>query len=179
MILFINRVIKKIRSNWRRATFRAFTKNKRSNVIILGNLTLINPNIKLGEDVTIYPDVMFFGDGLISIGNNVTIGNGTIIYASANGGGVEIGDGVQIAAQCYIIDTDHGIKKGSPIREQENTVKPIKIESESWIAAGCKVLKGSHVGRGAVIGAGSLVKGEIPSNAIAVGTPAKVKKYRE
>ena len=179
MILFINRVIKKIRSNWRRATFRAFTKNKRSNVIILGNLTLINPNIKLGKDVTIYPDVMFFGDGLISIGNNVTIGNGTIIYASANGGGVEIGEGVQIAAQCYIIDTDHGIKKDCPIRTQANTVQPIKIESESWIAAGCKILKGSHIGYGAVIAAGSIVKGSIPKNAVAVGALAKVKKFRE
>ena len=58
-------------------------------------------------------------------------------------------------------------------------MQPIKIESESWIAAGCKILKGSHIGYGAVIGAGSVVKGEIPSNAIAVGAPAKVKKYRE
>lgn len=179
MVLFINRVIKKIRFNWRRATFRAFTKNKKCDIKIFGNLTLINPNIKCGKNVTIYPNCMFFGDGLISIGNNVTIGNGTIIYASANGGGVEIGDGVQIAAQCYIIDMDHGIKKDCPIRTQANTVQPIKIEQEAWIAAGCQILKGSHIGDGAVIGAGSVVKGEIPDNAIAVGAPAKVKKYRE
>lgn len=179
MVLFLNRVFNKILREWRKKVFRVYTKNKKVNVSILGKITLINPNIKVGKNVTFYPDVMFFGDGLISIGDNVTIGNGTIIYASANGGGVEIGDGVQIAAQCYIIDTDHGIKKDRPIREQANTVQPIKIESESWIAAGCKILKGSHIGYGAVIGAGSVVKGEIPSNAIAVGAPAKVKKYRE
>ena len=41
------------------------------------------------------------------------------------------------------------------------------------------MLKGSHVKDGAVIGALSLVKGEIPENAVAYGIPAKVKKYRE
>ena len=40
------------------------------------------------------------------------------------------------------------------------------------------MLKGSHIKDGTVIGALSLVKGEIPENAIAYGIPAKVKKYR-
>ena len=48
-----------------------------------------------------------------------------------------------------------------------------------WIAAGCKILRGAQIHDGAVIGAASLVKGEIPSNAIAVGVPAKVIKHRE
>ena len=83
-----------------------------------------------------------------------------------------------IAAQCYIIDTDHGIKAGELIRNQQNTVAPVKIGEGVWIAAGCKILKGSVIGDGAVIGAASLVKGEIEENAIAVGVPAKVKKFR-
>lgn len=62
---------------------------------------------------------MFFGDGLIEIGDNVDIGNGTIIYASQNGGGVKIADNSMIAAQCYIIDTDHGICAGELIRNQK------------------------------------------------------------
>lgn len=40
------------------------------------------------------------------------------------------------------------------------------------------MLKGSKIKDGAVIGAQSLVKGEIPENAIAVGIPSKVLKYR-
>ena len=178
MILFLNRIINKIQCMWRRAVFCSYTKNKKSNINIIGELTLINPNIKVGENVTIYPNCMFFGDGPIVIGDNVNIGNGTVIYSSTNGGGVEIGCGVQIAAQCYIIDMDHGMRKDLSIRQQVNSIAPVKIEPEAWIAAGCKILKGSHIGYGAVIGAGSVVKGEIPSNAIAVGAPAKVKKYR-
>lgn len=107
---------------------------------IVGDITVINKNIKLGHNVTIYPDVMLFGDGEIVIGDNVDIGNGTIIYSSKDGG--------------------------------------VTIGNDCWIAAGCKVLKGSHIKDGTVIGALSLVKGEIPENAIAYGIPAEVKKYR-
>lgn len=53
---------------------------------IVGKITLINKNIKLGKNITIYPDCMFFGDGEIAIGDNVDIGNGTIIYSSKDRG---------------------------------------------------------------------------------------------
>ena len=84
-----------------------------------------------------------------------------------------------IAAQSYIIDTDHGIHTGELIRNQQNTVALVSIGEDVWIAAGCKILKGSQIHDAAIIGASSLVKGEIPANAIAVGIPAKVKKLRE
>lgn len=48
-----------------------------------------------------------------------------------------------------------------------------------WLAVNVTVLKGSKNGNGAVIGAKGLVKGEIPENAVAVGVPAKVLKYRD
>lgn len=176
LVLLIDRVISKILRLYRNYAFFAKTGYRAS---LVGNITLINRNIKCGKNVTIYPDVMFFGDGRIEIGDNVDIGNGTIIYASKCGGGVFIGSNTMIAAQCYIIDTDHGIVKGTPMREQPNTVSPIRVGEDVWIAAGCKILKGSHIHDGAVIGASSLVKGEIPSFGVAVGIPARVKKYRE
>lgn len=83
-----------------------------------------------------------------------------------------------IAAQCYIIDTDHGIKKNALIREQPNIVSPIQIGSDVWVAAGVKILKGSCLEDGCVIGAQSVVKGCIPADAIAVGVPARVIRYR-
>ena len=179
MILFIGKVINKLSSIYRKKVFEAYTNNKGKGVKIYGKMTLINRNVKCGKNVSFYPDVMLFGDGLIEIGDNVDIGNGTIIYASKAGGGVKIGNNTSIAAQCYIIDMDHGIHAGKLIRDQENTVSPIQIMKDVWIAAGCKILKGSIIHDGAIIGAASLVKGEIPENAIAFGCPAKVKKYRE
>lgn len=179
LILLFDRGIRKIQFNYRKYVFRKKIGCEHKDFSIVGKITLINRNIRLGHHVTIYPDVMLFGDGLIDIGDNVDIGNGTIIYASKSGGGVTIGKNSLIAAQSYIIDTDHGIHAGELIRNQQNTVAPVSIGENVWIAAGCKVLKGSQIHDGAVIGAASLVKGEIPENAIAVGIPAKVKKFRE
>ena len=180
MILFFNRILNKIRRMWRLRVFRAYTHNKKNKINLVGKMTLINPNVHCGNKVTFYPDVTLFGDGNINIGDNVDIGQGTIIYASSrDGGGVTIGSNTMIAAQCYIIDVDHGIQKGININCQPNTVAAVEIGQDVWIGAGVKILKGSKIGNGAVIGAGAVVKGNIPENAIALGIPAKVIKYRE
>ena len=177
MLLLFDRVLQKIIRTYRKAVFRKKINCPHKDFNLVGRVTLINTNIKLGKNVTIYPDVMFFGDGEIIIGDNVNIGNNTIIYSS-KGGGVSVGDHTMIAAQSYIIDADHGIEGGELISKQACTVEPISIAKDVWIASNVTVLKGSKIGDGAVIGAKALVKGEIPSNAIAVGVPAKVKKYR-
>lgn len=178
MILFIDRIIQKIIRSYRKKVFRKKIQCPHKNFTLVGKVNLINTNLKLGKNVTIYPDVTFFGDGLIEISDNVDIGQGTVIYSSKEGG-VQIGAHSMIAAQCYIIDTDHGISAAKLISEQPNSVSPISIGEDVWIAAGVKILKGSVINDGAVIGASSLVKGSIESNAIAVGIPAKIKKYRE
>ena len=87
MILFLDRCFKKISGMWRKAVFKRKIKCKHNNFSLVGKVTLINRNIKLGKNVTIYPDCLFFGDGPIEIGDNVDIGQGTIIYASKCGGG--------------------------------------------------------------------------------------------
>lgn len=179
IILFFDRVVRKLQLEYRKYVFRKSIGCKHKDFSIIGKITLINKNITLGHHVTIYPDVMLFGDGPIVIGDNVDIGNGTLLYSSGNGGGITIGDNSMIAAQSYIIDMDHGTSLNGLIRNQKNTVAPVSIGEDVWIAAGCKILRGTTIHNGAVIGASSVVKGEIPENAIAVGIPAKVKKYRE
>lgn len=173
--LLFERIKNKILKKYREYIFFCLTGQK---VKLVKNITLINRNVKIGKNVTIYPDVMLFGDGLIEIGDNVEIGNGTIIYASKEGG-VSIGENTLIAAQCYLIDMDHGMNRDELIRNQNNIVSPIKIGKDVWIAANVTILKGSIVGDGAIVGAKGLVKGSIPSNAIAVGNPVKILKYRE
>lgn len=175
IFLLIERIKNKFLRTYREYIFFCLTGQK---VKLVKNVTLINRNLKIGKNVTLYPDVMFYGDGLIEIGDNVEIGNGTVIYASKEGG-VSIGENTLIAAQCYLIDMDHGMSRDELIRNQSNTVSPIKIGKDVWIAANVTILKGSTVGDGAIVGAKGLVKGSIPSNAIVVGNPAKILKYRE
>lgn len=55
-----------------------------------------------------------------------------------------------------------------------NFAQNITIGDHVWLAWGATVLGGSQIGEGSVIGANSLVKGKIPNNVVAAGTPAKV-----
>ena len=172
-----HRVIRKLIQLFRERAFKEAISCPHSNFTLVGNVSLINRNVRLGKKVTIYPGVQFFGDGMIEIGDNVGIGNNTIIYSSLNGG-VKIGDHVWIGANSYITDEDHSTKAGELIRNQANSVAAVSVGNDVWLATDVTVLKGSVIFDGAVIGAKSLVKGKIPANAIAVGIPAKVIKYR-
>jgi acetyltransferase-like isoleucine patch superfamily enzyme len=51
---------------------------------------------------------------------------------------------------------------------------PIRIGRGTWIAERVAVLKGANIGRCCIIGAHSVVRGEIPDYSIAVGAPARV-----
>lgn len=164
---------------YRLCVFCAKTGQKAEKCTVLGKMTLINPNVRIGRNVTFYPNVMLFGDGLIEIGDNVDIGNNVIIYAKKPSGGVKIGSNTMIAANSYIIDSNHGTKGGVLMREQPLETEKIEIGEDVWIAANCQIIKGACIENGAVIGAGSVVKDHIPPCAVAVGAPAKVRKYRQ
>lgn len=174
IVFFISRVINKIKRLYRN---RVFYERTGQRARLNGDIVLINTNLKIGKNVSIYPYVQIFGDGLIEIGDNVSIGTGTIIYAS-KAGGVKIGSNSMIAGQCYIIDTNHGIGRGAYIRSQSNTASAIEIGEDCWLGANVTVLKGSIIHDGAVVGAKALVNGELPANSINVGIPARTAKYR-
>lgn len=130
------------------------------------------PDVSIGASCRIWPHVSFAGDGRIEIGSNCQVGKNTDLYASS-GGGIFIGDNVSIAANCYIIDCDHGMEIGCLMSEQPLVSKPICIESDVWLGTGVSVLKGVHIEEGAVVAAGAVVTKDIPSYAIYGGVPAK------
>jgi acetyltransferase-like isoleucine patch superfamily enzyme len=57
--------------------------------------------------------------------------------------------------------------------------KGIVVGDDCWIGAKVTFLDGAHVGKGSVIAAGAVVRGEIPPYSIAVGVPARVIKFRK
>lgn len=144
---------------------------------ILGRVYINCTNLKIGKNVTLYPNVYLWGDN-IEIGDNVDIGIGTIIYSK---NGVKISDNTIIAGQCYIIDSNHSIKKGLTIKKQPMEVAPdgIFIGKDVWIGAQCSILKGAKINNGAVIGAQSLVNKQVDYDGVAIGSPAKVRRYRD
>lgn len=178
MISILSRILDKFIRIYRKSVFLNRIKSKEKTVQVLGVVHVNATNVKIGKNVTIYPNVYFWGDGLIDIGDNVDIGIGTIIFAKNK---VVIGDNTSIAANCYIIDSNHKIEKGIPINQQKLDVSEdgLIIGSDVWIAAGCTIIKGSKINNGAVIGAMSMVNSEINENGIAFGIPADVINYRK
>ena len=57
--------------------------------------------------------------------------------------------------------------------------RPIVIEDDVWIGAGVVVLPGRRIGRGSIVGAGSVVAHDVPPFAVVAGNPAQVVKYRD
>ena len=177
LVYIISAVRNRCLALWRKKEFEIYTGEGAEGLSIIGKIYLRNPNVHVGKNVTIYPGVMFWGDGKIVIGDNVDIGKDTIIYSSKEGG-IIIGNYSHIAGQCYIIDMDHGIEKGLRIDEQQNTVKKVQIGTDCWIGADATILKGSIIEDGAVIAAKALVKGTVASNSIVAGIPARKIKER-
>jgi acetyltransferase-like isoleucine patch superfamily enzyme len=75
---------------------------------------------------------------------------------------------------CYITDADHGTEPNLPVPKQLMKTAPVNIDTEVWLGAGVKVLKGVTIGKGAIIGAGAVVTRDVPPGAIAAGVPARV-----
>lgn len=75
---------------------------------------------------------------------------------------MKIGSNVAIAAQCYIIDSNHGTAFDELIRNQPMDVAPIVVEDDVWIAAGVKVLKGVTLHKGCVCAAGAVITQDVP-----------------
>ena len=136
--------------------------------------------VRLGDRVHLYRDTIIE----IGAGGSVTIGDDTHIQAGCNLkgflGSLIIGRNVQLAPRCGFSPYEHNIEDpNTPIQKQGIRSKgPITLDDDVWLGLNVSVLEGVHIGRGAVIGANSVVTKDIPELAIAVGVPAQVIRYR-
>ena len=115
------------------------------------------------------------GEGSITIGDNVGI-SGATIYARDR---IEIGDNVLIGVNTKIFDNDfHPIDAEQRKNGDYSCLisKPVIIENDVFIGCNCIILKGTHIGKECVIGAGSVVHGEFPDKCVIAGNPAKIVK---
>ena len=119
------------------------------------------------------------GLGNIAIGSSVYINSGCVLYS---GNGIAIGDNVSIAANVVFAPVNHQYRdKNSLIQQQGFCASKggIIIEEDVWIGAGCVILDGAVVRRGAVIGAMSLIRGEVEAFSIQSGNPLSLKGWRQ
>lgn len=103
-------------------------------------------------------------------------GIGCLINAA---GGVSIGKNVLIGPHVIIHSANHVYSDPDvPIKQQGHVMKSVIIEDDVWVGSNVVILPGVHLGKGVVIGAGSVVSHDIPAYCVAVGNPCHIIKMR-
>tara|TARA_B100000925_G_scaffold131942_1_gene98678 strand:+ start:11242 stop:11844 length:603 start_codon:yes stop_codon:yes gene_type:complete len=106
--------------------------------------------------------------GEIILGKYILISPGTSIRSAKK---IKIGQSTMIASDVTITDSDwHGIYDRT---DYVASPKEVSIEDNVWIGEKSIILKGTKIGANSIIGAGSVVSGEVPPNTIYAGNPAR------
>jgi acetyltransferase-like isoleucine patch superfamily enzyme len=108
-----------------------------------------------------------------TIGQDVYIADDLIIVEElAERGNITIGDRVSIAPRVTLVTSSHPnhsrIRAFAPVSRGS-----IVIEEDAWLGAGCVVLPGVRIGRGAVVGANSVVQQDVAPLHVVAGHPAR------
>ena len=116
-------------------------------------------------------------DAVIEIGDNVGISSSSIWSFDR----ITIGNNVNIGADCIIMDSDaHSLnyedRRDGKLDKQNKKSRPIVIEDDVLIGTRSIILKGVTIGARSIIGAGSVVTCNIPSDEIWAGNPARFVK---
>ena len=114
-----------------------------------------NPhNISIGKNCSFSNCVILDGHDKINIGNDCMFANNAVISTATHDYNVNPMSGIMIK-------------------------KPVVIHDNVWFGVGATVMPGITIGEGAVIGARALVIQDVPPDAIVVGIPETIIKYRK
>ncbi len=130
----------------------------------------------MGKNCNICDGVTIIKPENLSLGSRVSIHPYSYIEAT---GEIFIDDFVAIASHCVIVSENHETSDKSKLIKLQGVIpKPILIGPDVWLGARATILGGVTIGKGSVIGAGSVVTKEVPDYSVAVGVPCKVIKSR-
>ena len=147
-----------------------------------------NPDhITIGEKCAILGSFSVFAQGgEITIGPKSFVGPGARIWSWAS---VKIGSYVLISHNVNIHDSISHSLSWRERREEIDRIlpdlnlyahpydlqaRPIVIEDDVWIGFGASIIGGVRIGRGAIIGAGTMVTKDVPPFTLVVGNPMRV-----
>ncbi len=122
-----------------------------------------NGKISFGKNMSTFSNVhLSAAGGKLEIGDNVFFNRNCIVVCRE---AITIGDGCICGPNVCIYDHDH--KYGYEGVSSEYKTGPVIIGENCWIGANTVILRGTHICANSVIGAGTVVKGNIPPHSIA------------
>ncbi|MFT3855146.1 MAG: DapH/DapD/GlmU-related protein [Ilumatobacteraceae bacterium] len=141
----------------------------------IGAGTMIGPGVAVSAGMA--PGQQCLTDPVVRIGDRCLIGRNSSIVGHLR---IDIGDDVWTGPNVYITDQNHGYEDlDEPISRQTQPEQEVTIGAGSWLGTNTVVLPGARIGRHVTVGAGSVVRGELPDFCVAVGTPAKVVRFHD
>jgi acetyltransferase-like isoleucine patch superfamily enzyme len=133
--------------------------------------------ISIGDHTTVHESALIAANrGRVAIGRHSWIGPFCLVYGN---GEVSIGDNVLIAAHSSINTVSlHFDRCDIPINDQGIYCDPVTIEDDAWIGMNAVILQGVRIGKGAIVGAGAVVTRDVPPWSIVMGVPARIVSQR-
>jgi len=133
--------------------------------------------ISIGDHTTVHESALIAANlGQITIGRHSWVGPFCLVYGN---GDVSIGDNVLIAAHTSINTVSHHFERCDiPINDQGIYCDPVTIEDDAWIGMNAVILQGVRIGKGAIVGAGAVVTRDVPPWSIVMGVPARIVSQR-
>jgi len=157
---------------------------------LIYNETGDNTKIQIGENCLVRGSLLVYNHGgNITIGDDCFIGEDTRIWSASK---ISIGSRVLISHNVNVHDNNsHPLSSNerhvdfreifkSGLREKANyNEKPIVIEDDVWIGFNSTIMKGVRIGRGAIIGACTLITEDVAPFSIMAGNPPRLIKFTD
>ena len=162
VFFFIQGMVKYIPFDWgvkmRSFLYRRFFKKFGKRVRIKDGTTFKFPSeIEIGDDCTIGEFCYFVGKSGLKIGDNLLMGAGSKIITSS-----------------HVFAT-----RNKPMSDQGISFVPVELESDIWLGFDVKILAGSHIAKGCIVGTGALINRRfMEPYKILLGLPATVQGDR-
>lgn len=106
-------------------------------------------------------------DAFVSIGDNFSMSNNCMIVAWED---VRIGKDVQFGPGVLVYDQDHDYRASGGLAAERYITSPTSIGDGTWVGANSIILRGTHIGSGCVVAAGTVVRGVYPDNTLIYGS---------
>ncbi|WP_353065284.1 acyltransferase [Tunturibacter psychrotolerans] len=134
---------------------------------ILGQLLVLGHGgtIKIGESCFVGENSRIWSAESIAIGNRVLISHNVNIHDH---------NAHSLSAERRSLHIKKIFSTGHPTHLEDVASAPIVIEDDAWIGFNSSILKGVRIGRGAIVGAATVVTKDVPAYAIVAGNPAKI-----